>query len=481
MSKFQTKIVQIFIFIFLVASLISCKVEKQNEESETLKKETINEDKPLQTLIISENQRYFTTEDGEPFFWLGDTGWLAFSKLSREEMDQYIADRKEKGFNVLQIMVLHSLDTKSIYDDAALMNNNITDPIYSPGNSPDNEGEYDYWDHVEYMVQKAAEEKMYMALVPLWGNNVKDGGVTVEQAKEYGEFLGNRFKDYDNVIWLNGGDTFGNEYTDVWNALGEALHAKNPDKLITFHPRGRMQSSDWFHNEEWLDFNMIQSGHRTYEQDDTERSYGEDNWRYIETDWNMEPIKPTVDGEPSYEGIPYGLHDTTLPFWKAHEIRRYAYWSVFAGGAGFTYGHSAVMQMQKDTTEVGAYGNKMHWEQALNEPGAEQMIHLKNLILKFPFFERIPDQSLVANQGERYNYIAATRGTNYALFYTYNGKNIDVNMGTIEGEQVKASWYNPRTGEETEIGEFENGGVQSFDPEGGMKDGNDWVLILTSK
>ena len=59
-------------------------------------------------------------------------------------------------------------------------------------------------------------------------------------------------------------------------------------------------------------------------------------------EWLKKPVKPVLDGEPSYEGIPHGLHDTTLPRWKAKDVRRYGYWSVFAGAADYTYGDNAV-------------------------------------------------------------------------------------------------------------------------------------------
>src|SRR5690606_39525912 len=97
-----------------------------------------------------------------------------------------------------------------------------------------------------------------------------------------------------------------------------------------------------------------------------------------------------------------------------------------------------------------------------------------------PIFGRIPDQSLVAENGERYSRLMATRTDDYAFVYTYNGQEIKVNMGKIKGQEVKASWFNPRTGETTKIGVVENRGVQTFRPEGAPEDGNDWVLILDS-
>jgi len=109
------------------------------------------------------------------------------------------------------------------------------------------------------------------------------------------------------------------------------------------------------------------------------------------------------------------------------------------------------------------------------------MKYVKQLIMKFPYFSRVPDASLIANQGEKYNYLAATKGEDYALIYTYNGRNISVNMGKIKGDKVDVSWYNPKNGITTKIGEFKNMGIQDFKPEGEVEDGNDWILILTSK
>lgn len=70
-----------------------------------------------------------------------------------------------------------------------------------------------------------------------------------------------------------------------------------------------MQTSEWFQNSSWLDVNMFSSGHRNYDQDNTMKSYGEDNWMYVIEDLSKTPLKPTLDGEPSYESVPEGLHD----------------------------------------------------------------------------------------------------------------------------------------------------------------------------
>jgi hypothetical protein len=459
-----------FFFILVATTLVACSpTEKELEASR---------------LLVTSNGRFLSTSDNKPFFWLGDTGWLLFSRLKREEAETYLENRKQKGFNVIQVMVLHTLAAANAYGDSALIDRNVASPLVTEGGSFSDSLAYDYWDHVDFVIDKAAEKGIYMALVPVWGNNVKKGGVSQQQAKTLAEFLANRYKNRPNIIWLNGGDIKGSDSLDVWKTIGRTINQVDSTHLITFHPRGRASSSEWFHNEDWLDFNMIQSGHKTYAQDTAAKEtlhYGEDNWRYINTDLALKPLKPTIDGEPSYEGIPHGLHDVNLPRWTADDVRRYGYWSVLAGAFGYTYGHNSVMQMYKLGDKDTSFGPIETWDKAIDAPGAGQMIHLKNLLLAYSFFDRVPDQSLIANQGSRYDYLVASRGPAYALVYTYTGRNIRLNMGKLPGNTVVASWFNPRDGKTALIGDISNKGVQEFNPPAEPKAGNDWVLVIQKK
>jgi hypothetical protein len=432
-------------------------------------------------LNVSENKRYLVTEKGDPFFWLGDTGWLLFSKLNRQETEKYFEDRKQKGFNVIQVMVLHSvINEVNIYGDSALINHRVDLPLITPGNSPDIADQYDYWDHVDWMVNLARQKGLYLGLVPVWGSNVKGGQVTREQAAKYAAWLSERYKDQPNIIWINGGDINGSDSTAIWNIIGSTIRQTSPQQLITFHPFGRTQSSTWFHNEPWLNFNMFQSGHRRYDQDTAGLHYGEDNWKYATADYNKVPVKPTLDGEPSYEGIPQGLHDTLQPYWTDSDVRRYAYWSVFAGGCGFTYGNNAVMQFHKPGDNP-AYGSKEFWDVALNDPGAGEVQFLKELMLSRPYLERVPAGELISGtQGEKYDYLAATRGKDYAFIYTYNGSTMRINTGILGGE-LTGSWYNPRTGKYSDTFTIPDKEVREFDPPGDKINGNDWVLVLDRK
>jgi hypothetical protein len=464
------KIEKVCLVVWMAFLAAGCSLNRQPEK--------------VARLRISDNKRYFVQGNKEPFFWLGDTGWLLPSKLNRQEAEKYLEDRRQKGFNVIQLSVLHSLGAKNVYGDSALVRRNPADPKVTPGQDPDDPEQYDYWDHVDYLVDLAAAKNLYMAVVLLWGNNVKSKQVTPQRAKQYAAFLANRYKDKPNIIWLNGGDIRGSDSSQVWQQMGRTLRQMDPNHLITFHPRGRTSSSAWFHEASWLDFNMFQSGHRRYDQDTsvTDLQFGEDNWRYVQVDYHKKPVKPTLDGEPSYEKIVQGLHDVSQPVWTDHDVRRYGYWSVFAGAAGYTYGHNAVMQMYQPGARSGAFGVKDFWYQGIDDPGAGQMQHLKKLMLARPYLERVPDQSLIAGaNGQQYDFLVATRGRDYAFIYTCNGRSFAVNMDRIAGDQVKASWYNPRDGSFQLIGLVPNQGIKSFDPPGARQPGNDWVLVLDKK
>jgi hypothetical protein len=434
----------------------------------------------LPLLKISPNKRAFVTGNNDPFFWLGDTGWLLFVKLKREEAIQYLDDRKQKGFNVIQVMLVHDIKLgANAYGDSALYNGDVATPKTTPGNSFSNEAEYDFWDHVDYIIAEAAKRGIYMAMVPVWGGNIQY--INEAQAKTYATFLAKRYKNTSNIIWFNGGDIKGSDALSVWNTIGNTLNDLDKNHLIGFHPRGRNSSSVWFHNEPWLDFNMFQSGHRSYAQDTSANEtlhYGEDNWRYAQEDYALKPTKPTFDGEPSYEDIPYGLHDSTATYWQDYEIRRYAYWSVFAGSCGFTYGHNSIMQFYTPGDAGISFFPKIKWQEALDAPGAKQMQWIKKLILSKSYFDRVPDQSMVAANGERYDRVLATRGVNYAFFYTYNGRDFEVVLGKIKGKQVSAYWFSPKDGTKQYIGKFANKGTRQFNPPGEKKEGNDWVLVL---
>ncbi|MCD8166819.1 MAG: glycoside hydrolase family 140 protein [Bacteroides sp.] len=427
------------------------------------------------TLQVSPEGRYLRHEDGTLFFWLGETGWLLPQRTDRDEAAYYLEQCRQAGYNVVQIQTLNNVPSINRYGEYSHVDGFNFKNI-------DRKGVYGYWDHMDYIIETAASKGIYVGMVCIWGGLVKRGDMDVKEAEAYGKFLAERYKDSPNIIWLIGGDVRGDVKPEVWEALATTIHSIDRNHLMTFHPFGRTSSVTWFNDAPWLNFNMFQSGHRRYGQRKGDGDYSirenteEDNWRFVETAMTLTPLKPIVDGEPIYEGIPQGLHDPTQPRWNASDVRRYAYWSVFAGSFGHTYGNNSIMQFMRPGI-TPAYGASTPWYEALKDPGFNQMKYLKNLMLTFPFFERIPDQSVIAGiNGERYDRAVATRGNDYLLVYNYSGRPMEIDLNKISGTRKNVWCYSTREGTLRYIGEFA-GQVTTFQYDGGYMSGNDQVLI----
>jgi len=428
----------------------------------------------MERLSVSENGRYLM-RGNKPFFWLGDTAWLMLQKLNEEEMRTYLRNRKEKGYNVIQTVLVHTLPGRS-----------ESGCSLAPGIK--NIQEASYWDFVDTALRMAEEMGLYLGLLPSWGSLVKDGVLNRDNITEYAEFLGRRFQDYSNIIWILGGDVRGDDGKDVYPLEAEILKSYNPERLITYHPFGRTSSSLWFHEEKWLDFNMFQSGHRRYDQaslgewDDNagkETFFGEDNWKYVERDHSYDTRKPTLDAEPSYEGIPQGLHNPHNPYWEEWDVRRYAYWAVFAGAAGHTYGSNAVMQFYTEAEGKGAYGVRESWQDAIHHSGAAQMRYLKELMESVDFVNGKPaDGLLLFGQKERYHRIAVFAGKDYVLCYDYCGDQFLLDMSGYMDRPMEAYWMNPQDGTYSYITTLQ--GVKKWlaSPVARKDRANDWVLVL---
>lgn len=433
----------------------------------------------LPRIKVSDNHRFLVTEDGNPFFWLGDTAWELFHRCSREEARLYFLSRCEKHFNVIQAVVLGELDglnTPNAYGERPLIENDPTRP---------NEA---YFAYVDALIQMAAEYHLYIALLPTWGDKITPIWgvgplVFTEEAVcyAYGRFLGERYRHQTNLLWVLGGDrpavTRDMDYRPLWRAMAEGITAGMGFKpFMTYHPNGGVSSAEWLHGEEWLDMHMMQSGH----------GGGHDVpvWEWIHRELHLTPPKPTLDAEMNYEDHPvnpWPKWDPALGFFRDDDVRRQMYRSVFAGGCGVTYGHHAIWQMfgpGKELCNQPAGYEQYYWYQALERPGARQVRHLRTLIEARPYLTRIADQSLIRSpNGERGEHMRATRDSegSYAFVYLPKSQPVRVTGDWTKSGRLRAWWYDPRTGEAHPAGEFGAQAELTFTPPAGAAD---WVLVL---
>jgi hypothetical protein len=329
-------------------------------------------ERELPRLHVSENRRFLVTAPGKPFFWLGDTAWELFHRLSREETERYLANRAAMGFNVIQAVALAELDGLTVPNPQGHLPL-VVEPFLRPAvvEGPEN----DYWDDMEWTLRLAGRKGLYVGLLPMWGKYCPSDTGNCER---YGRFIGERFKDHTNIIWILGGDrpAPSKREQDAWRAMAKGIAIgvsgrEDYDRvLMTYHTFGPDVSSKYFHEDAWLDFNGIQSSHGNAIL----------NWKMIES---------------------------------------------------------------------------------------------------HPFLTQAPDQSLLVNGGgDDLDHLAALRGDGYALIYTPTGIPFRIRLDKLKGKEVRAWWFDPRTGKFSDAGQFAKQGERAFTPPGNPGVGNDWVLRL---
>jgi hypothetical protein len=419
-------------------------------------------------LRVAPDGRFLLKEDGSPFFYLGDTAWELFHRLGREEADEYLRDRAAKGFTVIQAVVLaelNGLDVPNAYGQLPLEDRDPNRP---------NEA---YFRHVDYVVSRARGLGLYVGMLPTWGDKWnKRWGVgpeifTPQNAERYGAFLGRRYRE-SPVIWILGGDRSPESETHLAIVRALARGLKKGDgghHLMTYHPMGGASSSRWFHEDDWLDFNMFQSGHSAKDAP---------NYEYASADYRLTPAKPTLDGEARYEDHPVDWKPEKGWF-DDFDVRQAAYWSLLSGACGHTYGNHNVWQMWRPGRDPVSAA-RTPWRKALSQPGAAQMGYARRLFESRPFHKLVPDQTLLAGgAGRNAGDMRAARAEDgsFAFVYTPGGQTLVVSQRKLRAENVRAYWYNPRDGTGTLVGRFDGDSTSEFKPPTSGR-GLDWVLVL---
>jgi hypothetical protein len=417
-------------------------------------------------LGVSGNHRYLVNEADEPFFWMGGTAWGMSEWLTREDIDIYLDNRAEKGFTVVQVClfwgkreedpVRFTVNPTNAYGHKAFMEvNGKPDPAQPwviKGGTPQNPN--DYWDHVDYIIQAAATRNLIIAVLPVWGRRYVNAShpsysqkvFSMAARRSYGEFIGKRFKGYSNIVWVLGGDVkadAGGNYLDFYRTMAEGIISGITGEtiswdedshlwdnaLMTYHPDGSplKNSSLWFHDDPWMDFNMIET-HRNRDK----------VYQAVQLDYAMDdPVKPTVMGEPDYEGarpniVTAGIH-----------MRRQALHSFFAGAAGFTYGGK--IDQEGNGPLWSPYNN---WKEMLDMEGARSMTNIKSFCLdqSWPGWTPVHD-IILSNAGEGENQKVAVfipEHSSYLVYFPENSSaDLDLANHFAEAGEVNVQWYNP--------------------------------------
>ena len=416
---------------------------------------------------VAGDRRHLLDQRGVPFFYLGDTAWELFHRPDRAGAEVYLKDRAGKGFNVIQAVVLAEyggLVEPNAGGDLPLVDNDPARPVEA------------YFRHVDEVVARADALGLVVGMLPTWGDkwNKKWGQgpevFTPENADAFGAYLGRRYKDRP-IVWILGGDR--PVETDRHRAIIRSMAAglargDGGRHLITFHPSGGGSSADYFADEPWLAFHMAQTGH----------AFDNPNDERITRDLAAKPAKPCLDGEPGYEDHPSGFKAAN-GYLDEVDARKAAYWALFAGACGHTYGCHDIWQFLSPARPP-ITAARTPWLIAKDLPGAGQMRHARALMESRSADGRVPDQSLIASDpGRGPSRVRAIRAGDgrYAFVYATSGDPFTLDLSKLGGDRLRAAWYDPRDGRSTPLGVFPREGRREFRPPSTGR-GRDWVLVL---
>ncbi len=432
----------------------------------------------LMSLRIAADHRRLETANGEPFFLVGDTAWEIFHRLDRRDAKTYIQTRKRQGFNAILAVALPEISIASepnAHGDFPLLEKDPLRAATTPGADPANLVAYDFWDHVDYIVDESNRSGLYVGLVPSWGrwvNDEKDRIFNDGNARSWGQFIAKRFA-RKGVFFILGGDRHPRGFESVWRAMAQGLQEGAtalglPLPVMTFHP-GAASSVPFFHEDNWLGFNATYSGHG---------KPGEVRpWKLIEAAYAKSPAKPVLDLEPIYEDIAFGIATFEHGYSSARDVRRTAYWDALAGACGVLYGNQSTWQMWEDKHKR-IFGPLMPWQASLTREAAHQMQWVHKFVLARPLANRIPDQSLITQNSDDVLHQSAAQGPGYILAYSPMGRPLHIDLSRFDAASVKATWFDPRTGRMEPGGEFDNPKSIHVFKAPAEGDGADWGLIL---
>ena len=419
-------------------------------------------------LRLSNNGRYLVDGKGNPFLVVGDSPWSLIAQLEDRDIERYLQDRQNKGFSSIIVnLIEHKFFTAPPRTRSGL------EPFRKPGDlSTPNRA---YFDFAHKVIERAGKYGIVVWLAPAYlgygggdegfFQEIKAGGR--EKLRAYGRFVGRRFKDLPNIVWMLGGD-----YTpakpDQWTVteLAAAIREQDSTHLMTAHHSPESSAVAAFGAQEWLAVNTV---------------YGYEKmlFRPMRAEYGRKPVRPFVLLETTYEGE----HGST-----PDQIRRQAYWAMLSGACGQFFGNNPIWHFDGP----GLFPAKMTWQQALNATGSHDIALLRKLFIDLSWHQLVPENNhaiLVEGYGSGTATALTARTADRKLSVSYipstgtDGRKLTVAMGRFT-EPVTARWYNPTNGRVVTVkgSPFVNRDTRRFcTPGDNGTRANDWLLVLDAR
>jgi hypothetical protein len=413
---------------------------------------------PNYPLKLSSDNSYLVDQGNQPFFINGDSAWSLIAQLSEVDADTYLSDRALKGFNlVLTELIEHKFSKNAPANIAGQAPFTTAGDFNTPNES--------YFSHADWVINKAAEKGIVMLLDPLYlGSGCGDEGWCAEvrassltTMRNYGRYVGNRYKNFPNIIWLIGGDVdpVAEGVASKVREFVAGVQEADPNHLFTAHNARDQAAMDVWTTESWLNINNTYTSGNEYQA--------------ALTQYNRTGAKPFFLIESNYENE----HGST-PL----SLRRQAYWTVLSGGnAGHIFGNCPIWHFNAPSGSSFCTNNT--WKSQLSSTGSITLAYLGRLFLSRAFYKLEPDQThsvLTAGYQSSTNYAAAARVSDGSTVIAYipTNRTVTINLSQVSGTSARAWWFNPRTAAASLINSYPTSGTMNFT----SPDTNDWVLVL---
>ncbi|MEW6329951.1 MAG: glycoside hydrolase family 140 protein [Pseudomonadota bacterium] len=413
---------------------------------------------PDYPLKLSSSGQYLVDQANRPFFMNGDTAWSLISQLSRAEADIYLSDRAKKGFNLVLVNLIEHK-----FSDNAPANHAGHAPFAGAGNF--NAPTEEYFAHADWVIRKAAEKGIVVLLAPIYlGYDCGDQGwcAAVKSSspatmRNYGRYVGKRYRNFPNIIWLIGGDAnpVAHGVAAKLREFVAGLREADTVHLITAHNARNLAAMDIWTTDSWLDINNIYTS-------------GNEHQAAL-TQYHRSGAKPFFLLESNYENQP-GITQLNL--------RQQAYWSVLSGGTvGHIFGNCPMWHF--DAPSASSFCSGSTWKSQLDSTGSTTLAHVGRLFRSRAFHLLVPDRThsvLTAGFQSGASQAAAARASDGSTIIAYipTSRAVTIDLAKIAGASVRAWWFNPRTAAATLISTYPARGTMAFTPPGS----GDWVLVL---
>jgi hypothetical protein len=419
----------------------------------------------------SANKRYLVDQNNVPWLMVADSAHRGICNLAQSAWAAYFQDRQNQGFNTVDVF---ALDGNSPCSGTGAAKDGTLP--FTSGSGPSN---YDVSTPNPF-INQAATYGLVVSLDPAaWGNGFDvmyiNNGAT--KMFNFGAYLGNRYKNFTNIIWHTGQD------------FDHGTQPSGTNLNLVAQLMAGIASTDTNHLDMCqLNFsrsysNQVSGANSTYAAKltlDFVYTYDE-VYDYTLAAYNSLPVLPAIMGEANYETE----NNTGALSSPANDFitRQQMWYAMTSGAAGHIFGNGHVNHFDSS------------YQSNLDTVATAQVKYLNQLFNQYPWWTLTPDNShaLVTagfgtyngSNGNMYNATYATAswdGANYALTYTPASTTLTVDMAKFS-KAVTARWYDPTNGSYQVVSgsPFANAGTRGFATPGTNSAGaNDWVLVLST-